>query len=88
MYNEKLPQENVTPTTSPKVSAGLSEKLSNKKKVMSWKEKIGQTEKRPSSSEKKKTSEVEDKSGTPSRKRPRSGSDEVFSYVLLSYVIF
>ena len=45
---------------------GLSEKLSKKKKVMSWKEKIGQPDQKPA---KKESSE------TPSRKRQRS--DEV-----------
>ena len=78
-YYEKLPQENVIPTSSPNVSGSLSEKLSSKKKVMSWKEKIGQTDKKPSGSEDKserKPSKDEDKTGTPSRKRPRS--DEVF----------
>lgn len=54
---------------------------------MSWKEKIGQNEKRPSGSEERRSSKEEDKSGTPSRKRPRSGSDEVFSCVLLSYLL-
>ena len=44
------------------MSESLAEKLSQKKKVMSWKEKIGQPSK-----------EVD--SVTPSRKRPRS--DEV-----------
>ncbi|KAL5248432.1 hypothetical protein ACHWQZ_G017574 [Mnemiopsis leidyi] len=73
--DKKKGKENVIPTSSPKVSGSLSEKLSSKKKVMSWKEKIGQTDKKPSGCEDKserKPSKDEDKTGTPSRKRPRS----------------